>query len=137
MFGFAFMSVLFNLLAGLILIFGLILIVNAIIYRSFKFPRHQWSCFSSLWGSVIVTEIFGICWNLINGANAKGDWYDTFIHLPILGCLLGGYAGWRIGKVWDNIPKIFFELAIAVSVAIAAILFWEYIYTSSISYGDS
>jgi hypothetical protein len=137
MFGFAFISVLFNLLAGLILIFGLIFIVNVIIYRSFKFPRHQWSCFSALWGSVIATEILGICWNLVNGANAKVDWYYIFVHLPILGCLLGGYAGWRLGKMWDKIPQKFWGLAVGVSIAIAAILFCEYIYTSAISYGDS
>jgi hypothetical protein len=137
MFGFAILSVLFNLLAGLILIFGLIFTVNTIIYRSFKFPKHQWSCFSALWGSVMVTEILGICWNLVNGADAKGSWYDIFIQLPILGCLLGGYIGWRLGKMWDNIPQKFWGLAVGVSLAIAAILFWEYLYSSSISYGDS
>lgn len=137
MFEFAFITIFANLFVGLILIFGLIFIVNVLIYRSFKFPRHQWSCFSAIWGSVIATEVLGIFWNLINGADAKAFWFDVFTHLPILGCLLGGYVGWRLGKAWDNIPKKFFELAIGVSVAIAAILFWEYIYTSAISYGDS
>ncbi|NMF59433.1 hypothetical protein [Pseudanabaena yagii] len=50
---------------------------------------------------------------------------------------IGGYVGWRIGKMWDKIPQIFWGLAVGVSIAITVILFWEYIYTSAISYGDS
>ncbi len=137
MFGFAILTILSNLLVGLILIFGLIFILNVIIYRSFKFPRHQQSCFSAILGSVITTEILGIFWNLINGANAKEFWFNVFVRLPILGCLLGGYIGWRLGKMWDKIPQNFLGLAIGVSIAIATILFWVYIYSSSISYGDS
>ncbi len=137
MFEFAILTILANLLAGLILIFGLIFIVNVLIYRSFKFPKHQRSCFSAIWGSVIVTEILGIFWNLINGADAKGFWFAVFVHLPIFGCLLGGYVGWRFGKTWDKIPQKFWGLTVGASIAIAAILFWEYIYTAAISYGDS
>jgi len=137
MFGFAVLSIFANLLAGLILIFGLIFVVNVMIYRSFKFPRHQWSCFSAIWGSVIVTEVLGICWNLINGADAKQFWFDVFVHLPILGCLLGGYIGWRFGKAWDKVPPRFWGVAVGVAIAIIVILFWEYIYTAAISYGDS
>jgi hypothetical protein len=137
MFGFAILSVLINLLIGLILLFCFIFIVNVIVHRSLKFPKTKWNCFGSIWGTVFATGILGTIWNLSQGAEAKYGWYDHFIRMPLYAALFGGYLGWIMGEqIFGKAPKNIRPWLVALSIAIAFVAFYGYIYTGAISYGD-
>jgi hypothetical protein len=141
MFGFAILAILYNLIAGLLLLFCLTVIVNFITHRSFKFQTApNLECFGSFFGALLATGILGTLWNLKWGANAGRDWYDLFIHMSIYGSLLGGLLGKSVGekllaKVKLSLSSRRWLTAIAIVFALAAL--YSYIYTGGISYGDS
>ncbi len=139
MFGFAILSVLFNLIVGLFLLFSLILILRLLVHRSFKFPPLTVSTFlGCLWGTILATGILGTLWNWSQGANAKGIWYDHFIHMPIYGALVGGYLGQLTGeKTWTKAPRGLRIWLLLIVTLIALAAFYGYLYTGAISYGNN
>jgi len=138
MFGFAIFSVLFNLIAGLLLLFCLLMLINLVIHRSFKLHSSKWIYLCTLLGSIYATGILGTIWNLSQGANARGNWYDQFIHMPIYGSLLGGYLGKLMGEeLLARASPSLRRWLIVIGTAIALAAFYSYLHTGAISYGDN
>lgn len=136
-YGFAFISVLCNLFAGLLLLFSLILVINLLVYRSFKFPHITgWTYLGSVCGTLLATGILGTLWNYMVLEYEGWYWYDNFIHMPLYGAFLGGYPGRFIGElIQKKVLLIAQKYLIAIFwIAIALAAFYSYFYTGAFRY---
>ncbi|WP_201322656.1 hypothetical protein [Pseudanabaena sp. lw0831] len=85
-----------------------------------------------------MTGILGTLWNWSQGANAKGIWYDHFIHMPIYGVLVGCYLGKLTGEqIWTKASLSLRIWLFVIGMLIALAAFYSYVYTGAISYGDN